>query len=56
MKLNYDTLNLQLLGSQFKFCLVLANSKKCNTVNSVIYAGKIFMLIHHFEPNFIYAQ
>ena len=23
------------------------------TVNSVIYAGKIFMLIHHFEPNFI---
>ena len=22
------------------------------TVLSVIYAGKIFMLIHHFEPNF----
>ena len=26
------------------------------TVNSVIYAGKIFMLIHHFEPNFIFAK
>ena len=27
-----------------------------DTVNSVIYAGKIFMLIHHFEPNFIFAK
>ena len=26
------------------------------TVNSVIYAGKIFMLIHNFEPNFIFAK
>ena len=27
-----------------------------NTVLSVIYAGKIFMLTHHFEPNFIFAK
>ena len=26
------------------------------TVLSVIYAGKIFMLIHHFEPNFIFTK
>ena len=26
------------------------------TVLSVIYAGNIFMLIHHFEPNFIFDK
>ena len=26
------------------------------TVNSVIYAGKIFMLIHNFETNFIFDK
>ena len=28
----------------------------CNTINPVIYAGKILMLIHHFEPNFIFMR
>ena len=27
-----------------------------STVLSVIYASKIFTLIHHFEPNFIFAK
>ena len=41
-----------------EFTVIQHVSNVCvpNTVLSVIYAGKIFMLIHHFEPNFIFAK